>query len=543
MGGELKRLCVLALLIAPLSMAQMLPMVGGQTSSSGGGSTVATPTVDTPAGTYPYGTQIGVFESTPGATTCVTYDGTTPTAPTPGTCGNGTPFAGHGLVVSQTVQAIGTKSGLTNSSVFSAAYVVTASIPSMIVPAGTYTSGMITGLNLSASGTNCFSIDGSTPTATTPGTCDGTTYSTPFSLSGNTTVKAIGTAVGLVNTAVQSFVYTISGASCTPASGYSHCRALTIDHTQVGGSTLSAFPVLVAATLGSSKIQNASCFDVVFSADLLGVNPIPWEQETCVQSTGVLVDWVRPYFVSASADTTIYVSYGNSGISTAQNSGGSAWKALVWVNLSGVGVYSAVYHLPDGTSLTTLDSTVSGRNGTNSGLTATAGQIDGGAATTGGSNEIALPSNALTFTNNFTVSGWANLTTQSSYQAIWSDAGTNRFLGSNPSGQAYAHTSAGGALVNGPTITAGWHYFVMTKSSSTGLILYYDGAATTNSGGTGASTSNSASDIGAAAGSFPWVGSLDEIRLVGVVMSAGWVTAEYNNQKASSTFLTVGSEI
>ena len=40
-----------------------------------------------------------------------------------------------------------------------------------------------------------------------------------------------------------------------------------------------------------------------------------------------------------------------------------------------------------------------------------------------------------------------------------------------------------------------------------------------------------------------FVGSLDEIRVSKTVRSANWLTTEYNNQKPSSTFLTVGSEV
>lgn len=59
--------------------------------------------------------------------------------------------------------------------------------------------------------TICYTIDGSTPLAATPGTCShGTTYSSAISVAATTTIKAIATLTGLTNSSVQSFLYTIT---------------------------------------------------------------------------------------------------------------------------------------------------------------------------------------------------------------------------------------------------------------------------------------------------------------------------------------------
>ena len=50
--------------------------------------------------------------------------------------------------------------------------------------------------------------------------------------------------------------------------------------------------------------------------------------------------------------------------------------------------YKGVWHFPNGTTLTALDSTVNGSNGTITGATATAGQINGGANFTAAGNRI-----------------------------------------------------------------------------------------------------------------------------------------------------------
>ena len=92
------------------------------------GSTVATPTFSPGAGTYASAQTVTISSATSGATLCYTTNGTTPAANTPGTCSTGTTLANGGTVtvsVSETLQAIGTESGLTNSAVGSAAYVIT----------------------------------------------------------------------------------------------------------------------------------------------------------------------------------------------------------------------------------------------------------------------------------------------------------------------------------------------------------------------------------------------------------------------------------
>lgn len=87
---------------------------------------VATPTASPVAGTYHGAQTITLSTTTGGATICYTVDGTTPTANGAGTCTHGTTYAGTFVVdLSLTVQAIGSLSGDTDSSVLSAAYVIT----------------------------------------------------------------------------------------------------------------------------------------------------------------------------------------------------------------------------------------------------------------------------------------------------------------------------------------------------------------------------------------------------------------------------------
>jgi hypothetical protein len=87
---------------------------------------VATPTASPVAGTYSSSQSVTLSTSTGGARICYTTDGTTPTAVTAGTCSHGSTYS-TAITVSanETIKAIGTLSGYTNSGVLIAAYTIT----------------------------------------------------------------------------------------------------------------------------------------------------------------------------------------------------------------------------------------------------------------------------------------------------------------------------------------------------------------------------------------------------------------------------------
>jgi hypothetical protein len=66
--------------------------------------------------------------------------------------------------------------------------------------------------DVTSGATICYRTDGTAPAATVAGTCDAgsTTYSTGISVSTTTTVKALGTKAGSLNSSVASFIYTLS---------------------------------------------------------------------------------------------------------------------------------------------------------------------------------------------------------------------------------------------------------------------------------------------------------------------------------------------
>ncbi|MFA6397746.1 MAG: chitobiase/beta-hexosaminidase C-terminal domain-containing protein [Candidatus Paceibacterota bacterium] len=89
--------------------------------------------------------------------------------------------------------------------------------PTFTDSTGTYNNDLSETITVAspASAVICYTTDGSTPAANTPGTCStGTTYSgaVPITATG-TTLKAIGTKAGYTNSAVQSATYTLQVAN------------------------------------------------------------------------------------------------------------------------------------------------------------------------------------------------------------------------------------------------------------------------------------------------------------------------------------------
>jgi hypothetical protein len=106
--------------------------VGSATYSLVGPTVTDTPSASPAAGTYFATQSVALSDATSGATICYTTDGvTTPAATTAGTCSTGTTYS-TAISVSSTeiINAIGTKSGLTNSPVASFSYLISTPTPS-----------------------------------------------------------------------------------------------------------------------------------------------------------------------------------------------------------------------------------------------------------------------------------------------------------------------------------------------------------------------------------------------------------------------------
>ena len=145
--------------------------------------------------------------------------------------------------------------------------------PTFSPPGGTYPGAQSVSIATTTAGASIrYTLDGSTPTATS------TLYTGPITVSATTTVKAIGLATGLTNSAVASATYTIGAAAVatptfTPPGGtYPGAQSVSIATTTAGASirytldgstptatsTLYTGPITVPATTTVNAISLAT---------------------------------------------------------------------------------------------------------------------------------------------------------------------------------------------------------------------------------------------------------------------------------------------
>ena len=324
-------------------------------------------------------------------------------------------------------------------------------------------------------------------------------------------------------------------------SGFTYQRVLTINHSKVPNTDQNNFPVLIQSndvTLSTGTgghLANSNGYDIIFSTMIDCSFDLKWDTET-INNTGsaYLNVWVAVPKVTTASDTTLYMCYGNSGITTYQGSSAATWDSN----------FAAVYHLSNGTTLSGKDSTSNGITAANAGASATTGQIDGGASFNGTSSYLYTGAAIDNYTP-VTYSVWIKRASLSHPSVFWAIAGASNsgqyfavdYLGDNH----YYFGKAGVSGIAGNTAIAdtNWHQIVAAYNGST-VYFYLDGAPD-GSPGYSASFGSTGFQIGNVNGWY-WNGNLDELRLSTSIRSADWIKTEYNNQSSPSTFLTIGAE-
>ncbi len=333
---------------------------------------------------------------------------------------------------------------------------------------------------------------------------------------------------------------------CTPVSGYLHCRKLVIDHTQVGGSTLTNYPLLVSTVFGTNALSS-SCFDHVYTVDSGGTTKVPWEIENC-SPPGGWIDWVGIPSISSIVDTAFFVSYDNSLIITTQNTGANG-PTNVWdAN------FLTVFHLPNGITLSGLDSTANATNATPSvSVIAGAGLIDGAAQVVSSTATQTTFSTSGVGLTVGTVQMWShqNSASNSGSTQYFFDTELSRCAFINLTGSSipvFMYNDGRSTNFTAPSWSANtWHHFVFAYNKTGNVQRFFlDGVEQTGSGATGTWGSTSAGTNAYIGNRFDssagMPGIFDEVRTSNIIRPDGWYIADYNSQKAGSTFITVGAE-
>lgn len=300
---------------------------------------------------------------------------------------------------------------------------------------------------------------------------------------------------------------------------------------------MANFPMLVSLTdpdlkvTGSGgKVASSTAGDLLF-VDWEG-NKLDHEIESYTSTTGALQAWVKMPFMSSTSTRSAYLYFGNAN-ATYQPTNSAVWDSN----------YKGVWHLPNGTTLTTNDSTSNGKNGTNNnGVTAGTGQIDGAASFNNASSQsISLPSSTFG-SGSVTVELWTKFNNLTSYwpmfSAYTSDADSieifvdsaARLFGGNYTNRALSSTNL---------VTNRWYHIVLTAISGGVTQFYINGEASGTTGTMNFATYTVAPNIGRRA-SYYYNDVIDEVRVSsGIARSVPWIQTEYNNQSNPTTFYTV----
>ncbi len=194
-------------------MASLTATEGGGPGSSGSATItgfatgqLAPPTFSPAAGTYNAVQTVNIYDQSPGVSIYYTTDGSTPTT-------SSTLYSGPVTVSStETINAIATStaSGVTNSSVGTAAYTIQlpAATPSFSPAGGTYTAAQSVTISDATSGaTIYYTADGTTPTTSS------SVYGSPITVSSSGVLKAIAVASGSPTSNVGVATYLINNST------------------------------------------------------------------------------------------------------------------------------------------------------------------------------------------------------------------------------------------------------------------------------------------------------------------------------------------
>ena len=212
-------------------------------------------------------------------------------------------------------------------------------------------------------------------------------YTAPASTSTQQTVTVSATSAA-DTTKISSATITLLPPAC-PALAYEYYRSITIDHTKVPNTDQTDYPMLVsgaypflASVANGGEVQSAGGYDIIFTADSAGHLPLDFEIDTYSSATGNAAFWVRIPTLSHTLNTTIYMWYGNSAITSSQED-----RTGVWRN-----GYAGVWHFGSPSALSAADSTGNANNGLNHGVTPAAGLIGGsGSFDSVGAGRIVCP--------------------------------------------------------------------------------------------------------------------------------------------------------
>lgn len=340
---------------------------------------------------------------------------------------------------------------------------------------------------------------------------------------------------------------------------YQYWRSVTIDATKVD-SDLTDYPFLFNSTIAEFKttangghIENTASggasgsvtvpADLVFCTDKDDPNgtKLDFEVEKYDPATGELVAHVRIPSLSSTSDTTIYICYGDSSVTTSQENVTGVWDAN----------FKGVWHLGD-----SLVDSSGGHDLTNYGSDNITGEIGDAQDFVRANSDYANDADYSETLTDATFELWLKSQPISAgHQRVFDVLGVNyNALHISDSDNAYGSIPANrlaffdNTTDNSISIAwdSGWSdtwIQVTVACNGDSCTLYVN--ATSQASGTISSrhTTGTEARFGASINDVYYLdGSIDEVRISSVARSSGYISTTYNNQGSPSTFYSVGSE-
>lgn len=357
--------------------------------------------------------------------------------------------------------------------------------------------------------------------------------------------KVLGVLFLLVLLVAVGYLFDATRVKAAWYSGtWGYRKIISVDHNKVAGaSNLTDFPILFSVTdpdlrhtSFGGKVGKTDGTDILFTSSD-GTTKLSHEIEKYASTTGEVVIWVKVPTLNTSANTDLYVYYGNSGASDQQDA------TNVWDSN-----FKGVYHFGNGTTLSTEDSTSNNNDLTNSSSVATTTAKIGGAADINGTSYLRTP--AFAATSNLSFSTWVNKKVNDNYGMMISSIiaapysehelrwdGTNRYAQ-----VVWNYSNSGWQLPQwnfALNLYEYYHYYVTYNGSV--VKLYVNGIERDSK--SGASDGSPVQfDLGRRfGGGFNMRGAIDEVRFSNTTRSADWIATEFNNQSDPTRFYSYGN--
>jgi MSHA biogenesis protein MshQ len=347
-------------------------------------------------------------------------------------------------------------------------------------------------------------------------------------------------------------------------------KQLTLAASQSGPANSTDWPLCIGLGYGpqaadtdlkdtsNGGVIRPDGFDLACYDSVAQTTRYPMERVLYDGVNGKLSAWVKIPTLDHTTNTTLYLFYGDASIATDPNTIGTYGSVNVWDSN-----FKGVWHLPvvSGT-VTANDSISGGHNGTITGTSAIAGNIDGGIAVTAFSDMVDFGSGVADLIADWTVSGWFNranggATDRLTMYSRWTNTTTNLQLFIYFNGLADNKINVDIPFVTPVlssastfTVSSGWHFYTATRNG-TNYALYINGNPTPDASATWSDPPNTQQaggnvTIGNAIYNSTTThaavhGIVDETRCSNITRSPSWHVADFNSQKASSTFISWGA--